>query len=180
MSKGILSKTHWFWRFQAKRILRQAKIGELVNATAVPVRKKNSWSLLVQNDNFCEAERFDNFFRTNSLKSIGFMCKSDNQVWSYVWKWFHFLLIFPDELTFLGRSVKAPQMYNWLKSIGYMCKNNTSHLRYFWCESHLFLFFLSNYCNFMLDSVLRASILYQMIKFFTKWFNSWLDDQILY
>ena len=116
---------------------------------------------------FCEAEWNDPQNRSNSLKSIGFMCKSDHGVWHSFQIRCHFSLILICKLSIWGWNVKLPKSVIVSKSIGNMYKTNTSKLWHFWCQSRLLLLFLVMYCHFGLN-------------FFTKWSIYLLNDQILY
>ena len=63
------------------------------------------------------------------MKSIGFMCKSNNGIVNYLLNRNYFLLVFVDGFALQGRSVKAPETYELFKSIGNIYKNHTSRFQ---------------------------------------------------
>ena len=116
-----------------------------LHGTAVPDSKKKSFDdYCCFSSTFCEAEWNDPPNRSNSLKSIGFMCKSNNGIVNYLLNRICFLLVFVDGFALQGRSVKAPETYELFKSIGNMYKNNTSRLSSSWWPFHFLLVSLSN------------------------------------
>ena len=105
---------------------------------------------------FCEAERNDPKNQHNSLKSIGYMCKSDIWFWhvsnaSFIFHWFLLVNII------FWRNTKASKLFQLSINVGIMCKMNKSHLWYVWCKSNFVLFFLVTCCCFWFK---RGSILH--------------------
>ena len=139
-------------------ILSRAPIRGGLHGTAVPDSKKKPHMMItvVFPSTFCEAEWNDPQNRSNSLKSIGFMCKSDHGVWHSFQIRCHFSLILIGKLSIWGWNVKLPKSVIVSKSIGNMYKTNTPYLWAFWCHCHFWLLFLVFYCRFWLNSLVNS------------------------